>query len=245
MPATTSSACPNCRQPAPIRLEGLEAICTACHRKRSVFGGTSLDLAGKPQKVGGIAARVAGWLGLALGTFASVTVGGIVALLGQWLADYPTPGYVIGAVMWLCTVGLSLTAIVGGRKLSAAGKSAQQDKQRQAVYALARHRNGIVSAKDAAASLGLAVVEADAFLTKLARQPGENILVDIDDDGSLLYLFENGQVARETAKWQRIEQQANLRVAGDEGHHDDQQALAEEELRAADHLEKARPHLNK
>lgn len=234
--------CPHCNQHAPIRLEGVGAICTACGQTRSVFAGTSLDLAGKPQKVGGIAARIAGWLGLALGTFASVTVGGIVAMLGKWLADYPTPGYVIGGVMWLCTLAFSLFAIVGGRKLSAAGKSAEQKKQRQAIFALARHKSGVVRASDAAASLGVSRQEADILLTALARETQTNILVDIDEDGGLLYLFEDGQERREAAKWQRIEEQAKQRIASDAAASATQEALAEQELQASEERSRERKH---
>ena len=60
--------CPYCQNDAPVVYRGMVAYCTACGAVRpAVLPTKSINLAGQPSKVGGIVAKVFGWLVLFFG----------------------------------------------------------------------------------------------------------------------------------------------------------------------------------
>jgi hypothetical protein len=216
MSNSQNAMCPHCGQRAPIRLRGINAFCTVCNGKRLPFTAKTLNLAGTPYKVGGIAARIAGWVGFGIGTVASVSVGGIIALLGTWLADSSWPGIAIGTVMWLATIAFSLTAIIGGRKLGERGATKAFAAKLETVRALANHQGGRVTAAEVAQSLAVTEVQADAMLTELAKDPEGDVTLDLDDHGNIHYLFGVGSDALNDPRWRIVEQKAEARIATDE-----------------------------
>jgi hypothetical protein len=180
-----NATCARCGQRAPIVLRGIEARCTACGALRIPFTAKALNLAGKPSRFGGAAARFLGWGAIAMGTtialslaliIQSIFAGGYVG----WAVALP-----VAVMSWL--VGLSL--VFGGRKLSRSGDEAEREARMQAVRALAAHLGGSVTADVVARKLEMAELEADALLTELAKTPEENVALEIDDDGGIHYLF--------------------------------------------------------
>lgn len=220
------AGCPHCGQRAPIVLRGIDAFCTVCGGKRIPFTANTLNLAGKPYKFGGIAAKVAGWVGFTIGTVVSASVGGMIALVGEWLAGFPTAGYVIGGIMWLATLAFSLTAIIGGQKLGEHGASKELAARLDTVRALAQHRGGRVTASEVAKALTVTEAEADAILTALAKNPDDHVALELDDDGRIIYLFGVGGEALEDQRWRIVEEKAKARVAADEAEAE-AEALAE------------------
>jgi hypothetical protein len=55
--------------------------------------------------------------------------------------------------------------------------------------ALANTRNGVVQAWEVAQALQVTPQEADAILTRLAKENPDHVSVDIDDHGNVLYRF--------------------------------------------------------
>ena len=180
-----NATCARCGQRAPIVLRGIEARCTASGARRSPFTATALNLAGKPSRFGGAAAKFQGWGAIAMGTTCSLSLALIIQSIFSggylgWAVALP-----IVVMSWL--VGLFL--VFGGRKLSRSGDEAEREARMQAVRALAAHLGGSVTATEVARKLEMEEPEADALLTELAKTPEENVALEIDDDGGIHYLF--------------------------------------------------------
>jgi hypothetical protein len=181
--------CPHCGQRAPIILRGLEARCTACGGARLPFTARSLNLAGQPARIGGTAATIAGWAVLGLGLFVAT----MITLLLQ-LVIWPT-----GVLGWVLGIPIALLAIVfgggllfGGSKLRQAGSEKRKSVQLETIRAAAAHRRGSLTTAEAARALDLPEPQADALLTELAKNPDENVSLDIDDDGGIRWNFGKG-----------------------------------------------------
>ncbi|HMJ12454.1 MAG TPA: hypothetical protein VK524_13610, partial [Polyangiaceae bacterium] len=56
----------------------MDAYCTVCNAPRTPFAASILNVAGKPARIGGIAARFFGWGALIVGLFLALTLGLII-----------------------------------------------------------------------------------------------------------------------------------------------------------------------
>ncbi len=175
------SPCPACGREAPIVYRGVVPYCTACGAFRAPLSTASVNLAGKPSRVGGTVASVAGGLIL--------LVGGAVALgISLLFAAFHLVGVGLALASPFAVVSLVLGIVLvwRGGLLRRAGARTEQTTHEQALLELVAHR-GTITATDAAVALGLGVAEADAKITALAKSQPERIAVDVDDDGIVRY----------------------------------------------------------
>ncbi len=152
------------------------------------LSGASVNLAGKPSRVGGTVASVFGWLVLLVGASFALGIGLLFAafhLLGVALALALPVALVSGAV--------GVLLVRRGGSLNRAGLALERSTWERALLALAAHR-GSVHAVDAAQALGVSVAEADAMLTDLAKREPDRIAVDIEEHGDIAYRFVDGRV---------------------------------------------------
>jgi hypothetical protein len=192
----SATPCPQCRQNAPIVLRGVDAYCTVCNAARTPFAANILNVAGKPARIGGIAARLFGWGALVIGLFLALTVGLIVQAVASLFVAGTWLGLAVGIPIAMLSVILALFGILGGRKLGRSGEGSLRKAQLETIHGLARHQRGIVKPADVARALGLDLAQADTLLATLAREPSENVAIDIEDDGSVSYLFGSAEAIR-------------------------------------------------
>jgi hypothetical protein len=130
----------------------------------------------------------------------------IATFLGLLLQSFFPDGYV-GWAFAIPTAVLSLfvglTLLFTGRRLKRQGVDARRRVQFAAVRALASHHAGSVTAEQTAQALNLSEAESDALLTELAKDPKENVSLDVDDDGQIHFLF---GVAEK--RWRVLEEKA-------------------------------------
>jgi len=177
--------CPHCGKNAPIVHRGLAAYCTACGRPRMPLSGTTVNMAGKPSKVGGVLASVLGWAVLIGGGTLAVV---LALLLGSLFPGTPAP-WIVGLPIGIASLSFALLLLFGGRKLRESGVAAERDAQTQAVLSLAANRRGTLVARDVASALDIPVEEADALLTTLAKSGSEQVEVEIGERGEIFYVF--------------------------------------------------------
>jgi hypothetical protein len=136
-----------------------------------------VNLAGRPSKVGGTVASVAGWSVLTVGLSVALGIGlllGLIFTVGVALA-------VSGPVAIVVLVaGIALVA--SGRSLRRSGSDAQRTTREQGLLALIEHQ-GAATAMDGARVIGVTVGEADGLMTELAKRLPDRIAVDVDDQG--------------------------------------------------------------
>jgi hypothetical protein len=173
--------CPQCGREAPIVYRGVIPYCTACGALRAPLSSPSVNLAGRPSKVGGTFASVLGWVVLVGGGSLALSV----ALLFLAL-DALAVGLAIAGPLALVVLVLGITLVRSGRSLSTSGVETARTTREQALLAVAAHR-GRVTAVDAARALGVGTAEADAMLTALAKRDPERVAVDVDDEGVVWY----------------------------------------------------------
>lgn len=207
---------------------GLDAYCTACGRRRSPFSSTAVNVAGRPTRFGGSVARVAGWMTLLLGSGIALVLG----LLLQALFPAGIAGFVVGGVIGVVTIVAAVLLLMGARKLHASGASAERDTRVKAIFALAAHRGGVITARDVAAAHHMPVDQADALLTALAKEASERVTLEIDDNGGIYYRFPESiarNVPPPAGSWasRRRVSAARPRVAAAP---DEEEAMALEEL---------------
>lgn len=201
--------CPSCHQDAPTIVRGVRAFCTACGAPRPLLGSSAVNVAGKPMKVGGAIASGAGWATL---------IGGSVASLGAGLLTYfvflaigastaGTVGLFVGGFLGLLTILISLSLLLGGRKLRATGVDDRRKVLEQGIFALAGRQRGSVTPRDVARQLSITEEEADGLLTDLAKKGDGRVSLDVDDDGTLRY------TVPDLLAPVRIESEAKVRVA--------------------------------
>jgi hypothetical protein len=140
-------------------------------------------MAGKTSQVGGVVVRTLGYAALAGGTFIALIMGLMLSLIS------PTVGLVGGLVLGAFTLAVALPMLFGGKRLEASGDDEKKSRQVQAVFALAANRGGILRAGDVANSLQLNLDAADALLTDLAKKRGDEIDVDITEQGEVVFKF--------------------------------------------------------
>ena len=105
-------------------------------------------------------------------------------------------GLAVGSPIALLTWLLGSVMFFGGKKLGKLGDATANQAQIKAIRGLARQRDGVVRAKDVARQLHIDEPKADAILTELAKQPDEDVGIDISDEGEVLYLFDNPAARR-------------------------------------------------
>lgn len=197
VPTPKQAFCPHCGQRAPIRLDGINAFCTACGGKRRPFETTTLNLAGTGYKVGGIAATVVGTMamigGLALAAF--------LFFLFGWLFPGTLAPYILAVPTLIMSFAFGITALIGGRKLGKYGAQKLETARGDTVRALANHHGGAVTAVQVAETLDITEVQADAMLTAMAKDPDGDVTLDLDDRGRIHYLFGIGGQALQEARW--------------------------------------------
>jgi hypothetical protein len=177
--------CPSCGQNAPLVYRGVSAFCSACGQPRVPFTANAVSLKGKPAKIGGTVAAVAGWLLM----FGSLAAALIVGAIFQALFPAAVLGWVLGGVIAAAGVGVSLLLLLGGRALRRSGTNAAESARLDALGTLAAHQRGNVTAQNASETLGCTYEEADAFLTTLAKRPDSGVSLEVDDDGKIYYRF--------------------------------------------------------
>jgi hypothetical protein len=177
----TSTICPACGREAPIVYRGVVPYCTACGALRAPLSSASVNLAGKPSRVGGTFAVVLGWVVLALG--GSTALGVVLLLLAL---SWPAGALAIGLPIALVTLITGVLLVKSGRSLQASGEDAERATRAQALLAMAAQR-GAVTAREAAQALSTSVADADAMLTDLAKREPDRVAVDVDDQGVVWY----------------------------------------------------------
>jgi hypothetical protein len=201
--------CPHCRQNAPIVYRGLQAYCTACGKPRAPLAGNAVQLAGQPSKVGGVLARVTGWLVLAFGLSAALFLGTVL----QMVFATTHLGYVVGLPIAVVSSVVAYFLLKGGKTLAASGASAERSARLDAVFGLARNRGGIVRPLDFAQSIGVPVETADALLTDLAKTSPDEVVLEVDDAGGIYYRFP--RLGGDPLQMRIEEANAKIRVDGD------------------------------
>ena len=162
---------------------GVRAFCAGCGQPRTVLTGASLTHAGKPAHVAGAVVHAFGWLLFLLGLGFSLVIGLIVAIFSA------TAGLVTGGVFAALSLAVFLLARYGKRRLESEGDEAVARRREQALFALAPNRGGRLQAFEAATALDMTVEDADAVLTRMAKQRPDDVDVEIGDQGEVFYEF--------------------------------------------------------
>ena len=178
--------CPQCGREAPLVYRGVVPYCTACGALRGPLTGPSVNMAGKPSRVGATFATVLGWLVLAVG--GSISLGVFLLFLAL---EATTFGLAISLPMLLLVLVAGVALVRSGSSLGARATRVEQSTRDQALLAMAAHK-GAVTATDAAQALGIGVAEADAMLTSLAKRDPERVALDVDDQGVIWYRVSPG-----------------------------------------------------
>ncbi len=162
------------------------AHCTACNAVRpAVMPTKSLNLAGQPSKVGGILAKIAGWLVL----FFGLTVAMVLGALFQAIWPDGIVGWALGVPMAVVSLAMGISLLVGGKSLSKSGHDTEAAVREKAIQGLASTHGGILTKDDVARALSVSVQEGDAYLTGLAKTRPDEMAVDVDDSGNVLFRF--------------------------------------------------------
>jgi hypothetical protein len=202
--------CPRCGQNAPLVYRGVNAFCAACGAPRAPLTGKSLQLAGQPSRVGGVLARVLGWVVLVFGVLVATGLG----LAAQALFPNGIAGLVVGLPIGLVSLVLGVVLLRGGAKLDRSGAAAEHQARAQAIRALASHRGGSLTVADVAAALEISRIEAEQALDLMVRTEPEDLLSDVDSNGTLVYRFGAASRVRvdpeianspNRAEWERLE----------------------------------------
>lgn len=204
--------CPNCRQEAPTIVRGMQAYCTACGAPRSLIEDTPVNVAGQPSKIGGGVAAVVGLSVLVIGSLLALTLGGIIYYFA------PPVGLAIGGFLEAVVLFVSALLLWGGRTLFRSGEERAQTARERAIYAIAKRRNGSVTAGELARALSIPEAEADAILTAMVKRPDGRMTLEVDDDGTLRYemreLMPRVRVAEHVGERKRVATPAPHTEAG-------------------------------
>jgi hypothetical protein len=203
--------CPHCGQDAPLVYKGVSAFCFACGKPRIPLTASAVNLRGKPAKIGGTVAAVAGWV-LLFGALAAALIVGAVL---QAILPAGVVGWIVGGVIAVVGVVVALLLLFGGRALKRSGTNAAHAARLDALGSLAAYQHGVVTAQMAAESLGLPVEQADAFLTSLAKQPDSGVTLEVDDDGRITYRFPRYASPSAWPAGSHVRVEAKPAVAGD------------------------------
>jgi hypothetical protein len=145
---------------------------------------------------------VSGWVFLVIG----LSVSAFLWLLLQSIWPQSMVGWAFAVPIAMLSLFFGGGLVFGGKRLHKSGESAQKKARVEAIRALVAHRGGMVTAAEAAQSLNVSEQESDALLTELAKDPDQNVSLEVDDEGRIRYLF---GVAEQ--RWRVLDEQA-LRV---------------------------------
>jgi hypothetical protein len=173
---------------------GVVPQCTACGAVRPPLSNPSINLAGKPSRIGGIVASVFGWLVLLVGGSIALGIALLFAAFGATMA-----GVAIALPIAIVTLVIGVVLVRRGGSLNRSGLEAERATREQALLGVVAHR-GSVTASEAAQALGVSVAEADAALTDMAKRDPDRVSVDVDDQGVVRY-----RVARIPGERVRVE----------------------------------------
>ena len=173
--------CPQCGRDAPIVYRGVVPHCTACGAVRPPLSNPSVNLAGKPSRVGGIVAGVIGWIVLVVGGSVALGIELLFSAFGAALL-----GAAFALPVAIVTLVLGVVLVRRGGSLRRSGLAEERATRQQALLELVAHR-GSVTAADAAQVLGVTVAEADAMLTDFAKRDPDRLALDVDDQGVVRY----------------------------------------------------------
>ncbi len=196
--------CSSCGKDAPIVYRGVVAYCTACGRPRLPLADRSVNLAGRPSRVGGTVANVFGWVVIAGGLITALLLGAL------FQAIFPAGifGWVLGIVIGLISSVFGGSLVWGGKSLHKSGTAVRNDTQERALFALAQHRGGILTAQDVATALGMTATEADALLTHYAKTDPDRVKLEVDDNGLITFVFpQHGWMGPRFAPEMRVDTQ--------------------------------------
>lgn len=213
-------------------LRGVEAFCTVCNARRTPFASNILNLAGKPARIGGIAARIFGWGAMIVGLLLALTVGLIAQAVVSLFVATTWIGLAFGLPIALVALLLGLGGIFGGKKLARVGEASLEKAQLETIRGLVRHHGDVLRPSIVARALNVSEQEADSILTALARKPDENVSIDVDDDGNILYLFGSSDAIRWRIRAERA------RITDTE--REELEAELEQAEAEAEHAERAR-----
>jgi hypothetical protein len=197
--------CPQCGRDAPIVYRGVVPYCTACGALRAPLSTPSINLAGKPSRVGGAVASIVGWLVLGVGLSLALGLG-----LLLWLIFSGLVAAVVSAPFAIIAALLGVLLLRSGSSLRRSGADAERATRDQALLSMAGH-HGPVTAVDAARLLNVTVASADAMLTELAKRDPDRIAVDVDDQGVVWYRLARpfSEFAPATGERVRIDESAS------------------------------------
>ncbi|MEO7097388.1 MAG: hypothetical protein ABI175_29270 [Polyangiales bacterium] len=169
-------------------MEGTRSYCTACRGERPAFSAPVVNLAGKPTKAIGIAARIAGWGVLLLGLTAALVLGTLL----QAIFPAAILGWVLGIALAVVAVACGVLLLRGGKHLAATGATHSDAERGRALAAFAATHGGVITALDAARVLNLTLEEADGAMMGLARRG--NASVENDDQGNVYYRLDESML---------------------------------------------------
>lgn len=138
-----------------------------------------------------VAARGKGAAMRSLGVL--VISGAMLAAIAAAMIVPGTLGFVVAGALGLLGVAGGGYAMRSGSRTAAQGAKATRELQ---IVALAKERNGALTATETAERLGTTVEEADRALTAMAD--GTRVTVDVDDEGIVRYVFR--EIAPETPR---------------------------------------------
>lgn len=162
------------------------AYCTACGALRPpVLPTDAVNLAGQPSKVGGILAKVFGSLVLFVGLSVALALGALF----QAIFPEGVVGYALGVPTALVSLAVGISLLLGGKSLSKSGARTELEVRDKAIRALAATHGGILTKDDVARAISVSPAEGDAYLTRLAKESPEEVAVDVDDSGNVLFRF--------------------------------------------------------
>jgi hypothetical protein len=144
----------------------------------------------------------------------AVLVFGLSAALGILLllqSIWPSTlvGWAFGVPLAIVSLFFGLILVLGGRKLRGHGARRQRTVELEAARAAIAHRNGMITAAEAARALDVTEEYADALLTELSRDTNVEVNLEFEDDGRVRYVFD-----RPAERFRVLEERAAL--AGEE-----------------------------
>jgi hypothetical protein len=178
-----------------------------------------------------------------MGVFIALVLGALM----QAIFPAGIVGWVLGVPIAVFALAIGLGLVFGGRKLKQVGHTTSQDATEKALFGLARSRGGILSADDVAQRLHLTPLEADAFMTELAKRGDGKVSLEVDDDGRIAYVFTEMASAAARARFATSSTADRVRVATDGGMVDGAAPVVEEEtdLEADDVKSRSRSKTNR
>ena len=139
-----------------------------------------------------------------------VLVFGLSAALGLLLllqSIWPgtVVGFAFGVPLAIVSLFFGLLLLLGGRRLRGHGARRQRSVELDAARAAIAHRNGMITAAEAARALDVTEEYADALLTELSRDANVEVNLEFEDDGRVRYVF-----GRPAERFRVLEEQAAL-----------------------------------